>query len=120
MKKTLLLIIGTLSLGLGVVGIFLPVLPTTPFLLLALTCYMKSSQKMYDYILSNKYLSFYVKDYMSHKGIPVKAKLRAILLIWFSIGFSIIFIVDRMILRMILLVTGISISIFIWTRKTRR
>lgn len=118
MKKIFLIIIGTISLVLGVIGIFLPLLPTTPFLLLSLGLYMRSSKKLYNFILTNKYLAPYVKDYVSGNGIPLKAKKRAICLIWITIGFSIIFVIDEMPLRLMLITIASAVSTYIWTRKT--
>lgn len=112
------MIIGSLSLGLGIIGIFLPVLPTTPFLLLAMACYLRSSKKLYNFILTNKYLGPYVKDYVLGKGIPVKVKWKAIFLAWLTIGFSIIVIIDNIFLRIMLFVIASLVSTYIWTRKT--
>ncbi|KJS21654.1 MAG: membrane protein [Clostridiaceae bacterium BRH_c20a] len=118
MKKILLTIIGTISLGLGIVGIILPIFPTTPFLLLSLYCYVRSSRKLYNFVLANKYLTCYVKDYISGNGIPMNAKKKAIFLIWLTIGFSIIFVVDKLSLRIILLIIASFVSTYIWTRTT--
>lgn len=120
MKKIILIIIGSLSLMFGTIGIILPVLPTTPFLLLSLACFVKSSDRLYEFILNNKYLAPYVADYMSGKGIPKKAKKKAILLIWLTIGFSVIFVLDKLILRIMLFTIASIVSIYIWTRKTAR
>lgn len=116
--KILLLIIGHISLGLGVLGIFLPLLPTTPFLLLSLACFAKTSKKLHDFILKNKYLAPYVKDFMNGQGIPIRVKKRVILLIWLSIGFTVIFVIDRLILRLMLLSIASIVSLYIYTRKT--
>lgn len=118
MKKILLIIIGTISLVLGFIGIVLPILPTTPFLLLSLFCYIKSSRKLYDFVLSNKYLAPYVKDYISGKGIPMKAKKKSIFLLWITIGFSVVFVVEKALLRLLLLIIAGSVSTYIWTRST--
>lgn len=118
MKKVLLIIIGSVSLLIGILGIILPVLPTTPFLLLSLACFIRSSNKLYTFILNNKYLAPYVKDYMNGNGIPKKAKIRAILLIWITIGFSVIFIINITTLKLILLTVASIVSIYIWTRNT--
>lgn len=120
MKKIILVIIGIISLVLGVIGIILPVVPTTPFLLLSLACFVKSSNKLYRFILNNKYLSPYVADYMNGNGIPKKTKKRAISLIWITIGFSVIFIIDKTILRIMLLSIASIVSLYIWTRNTPR
>lgn len=116
--KILLMIIGTVSLGLGVIGIMLPVLPTTPFLLLSLACYMRSSSKLHNFILSNKYLAPYVKDYISGNGIPIASKKKAIFLIWLTIGFSVVFIIDKIFVKMMLFIIATIVSTYIWTRST--
>ena len=117
MKKIILIILGTVSLGLGIVGVVLPMLPTTPFLLLSLACFMRSSRKLYEFILLNKYLGPYVKDYVSGKGIPIHAKKKAILLILITIGFSILVVVDKLFIKFLLLIIAGSVSAYIWTRE---
>ncbi|NMA02794.1 MAG: DUF454 domain-containing protein [Clostridia bacterium] len=117
-KRILLIIIGSLSLGLGIIGIFLPVLPTTPFLLLALACYLRSNKKLYNFILTNKYMGPYVKDYVSGNGIPLRMKKRAIVILWITIGFSSVFIVKDILVRIILVAIACMVSFYIWTRKS--
>ncbi len=118
MKKIILLIIGVITMSLGFIGIFIPVFPTTPFLLVALACFVNSSTKMHRFILENKYLGPYVKDYTSGNGIPLRAKWRAVSLIWITIGFSAIFVLDRWSLRILILSIAAGVSIYIFTRKT--
>lgn len=83
-----LLGIGWLSVALGVIGIFLPVLPTTPFLLLAAACFVRSSRRFYDWLVMHPWLGPWFKDYLEGNGIPRKAKIYAIVMMWLSIGFS--------------------------------
>ncbi len=118
MKKTLLFIIGTLCLILGAIGIVLPLLPTTPFLLVSLWCYLRSSDKLYNFVLQNKYLAPFVKDYMSGNGIPTRAKKKAVFTIWLTIGFSVLFILDKIFVKIMLLTIASIVSIYIFTRKT--
>ena len=118
MKRIILIAIGSISLGLGMLGVMLPVLPTTPFLLLSLACFIRSSDRLYNFILNNKYLAPYVEDYVMGRGIPLKAKKRAIGLIWITIGFSAIFIIDKNILRVMLFSIASIVSLYIWTRET--
>ncbi len=118
MKKTILFAVGCICAILGFIGVFLPIIPTTPFVLLALTCFMKSSDKMHTFVLENKYLAPYVKDFVSGNGIPIKAKKRAIFLIWITIGFTVLVVLDRTILKIMLLIIATSVSAYIWTRKT--
>lgn len=79
---------------------------------------IRSSDRLYKFILENKYLGPYVEDYMSEKGIPLKAKKRAIFLIWLSIGSTVIFFVDKNILKLMLLTIASIVSLYIWTRPT--
>ena len=118
MKKIFLLTIGFVTMGLGFLGVFLPVLPTTPFLLVSLACFMKSSDRMYQYVMTNKYLAPYVKEYTSSAGIPKRAKIRAILLIWITISFTAFVVIDKVPLRVMLYVIAVSVTTYIWTRKT--
>ena len=117
MKKILFSIMGSICLSLGIVGILLPVIPTTPFLLLSSWFYMRSSSKLYNFVLSNKYLSPYLKDYITGNGISTKSKKKAIFMIGITIGFSVIFFVNKPLLRTILIVIASIISLYIWTRK---
>ena len=92
--RYLLLISGTIFLILGVIGIIIPLLPTTPFLLLAVACYAKSSKKAYHWLMHNKYFGSYIKNYHEGKGITLNAKIITITILWSTILFSIIFIID--------------------------
>lgn len=77
-KKKLLFILGFVSLALGIVGIIVPLLPTTPFLLLSAYCFNHSSEKFHNYILNNKIFGQYIRDYNEKKGITLKNKITAI------------------------------------------
>ena len=90
----------------------------SPFVLLALTCFMKSSDKMHRFVLENKYLAPYARDYVGGNGIPLKAKKRAIVLIWLTIGFTTVVVIDRPVLRIMLLSIATIVSFYIWTRRT--
>ncbi|MBS4534400.1 DUF454 family protein [Clostridium sp. D2Q-14] len=83
---------------------------------LSLTCFIKSSDKLYRSILTNKYLSPYVVDYINGNGIPK----RAIFLIWLTIGFSVLFVIDKIILQIMLLSIASIVSIYIWTRSSSK
>ena len=80
--------IGWLSVALGVIGIFLPVLPTTPFLLLAAACFARSSPRFYQWLVDHPRLGPWIRDYLDGNGIPLKGKVYAIGLMWLSIGVS--------------------------------
>ena len=86
--RSLFFIAGTITLVLGAVGVVLPILPTTPFLLISLACYLKSSERMTHWMLNNKYFGTYIRNYKEGKGIPMKTKLFAISILWITIAFS--------------------------------
>jgi uncharacterized membrane protein YbaN (DUF454 family) len=102
---------GTISLVLGAVGIVLPVLPTTPFLLLALACYLRSSERMTHWMLNNKYFGKYIKNYKEGKGIPLKTKLFALTILWTTIVFSAVFIVSLLVVQIILFSVAVAVTI---------
>ncbi len=80
--RILLVVAGTILVLLSILGIFLPILPTTPLLILAATLYARSSKRFYGWLTNNRFLGKYIKDYQEGKGIPLKAKITAIILIW--------------------------------------
>ncbi len=120
LKRALWTSLGTFFLCLGVVGIVIPILPTTPFLLLAAFCYFRGSERMYKWLLSNKWFGEYIKNYREGKGVPLKVKVLAISFLWVAISFSAIFVVDNIWIRIILLIIAIGVSIHIVTLKTLR
>ena len=84
--RYLLLGTGWLSVALGVVGIFLPVLPTTPFLLLAAACFVRSSRRFYDWLVMHPRLGPWFRDYLEGNGVPLKGKVYSIIAMWLSIA----------------------------------
>ncbi|HHJ98841.1 MAG TPA: DUF454 domain-containing protein, partial [Actinobacteria bacterium] len=76
------LVVGAVSLVLGVIGMFLPMWPTTPFLLLAAACFVRSSERLYTWLIEHERLGCYVRDYMSGRGIPRRAKVVALGTMW--------------------------------------
>lgn len=114
--KIILFIIGLFSFILGIIGVFLPLLPTTPFLLLSCYCFSKSSDKFYGYLTENKLFGKYIKDYKEHKGITLKNKISALIFIFLSIGYS-IYKVDSIHLKGFLIIVLICVSYHILTLK---
>ena len=113
MLRPLLLVAGTLCVILGVLGIFLPLLPTTPFLLLAAAAYARSSEKFYDWLINHKWFGEYIQNFRSGKGIPMRAKIKAIVVLWISIAFSMIYATDILWVRLVLGSCGLGITIFL-------
>ncbi len=112
--KIILTILGTISLVLGIIGIVVPGLPTTPFLLLTAGLYLKSSNKLYNKLISNKYAGPYILNYKKNKGMLKKEKLSAIIFIALMISISSIFFISDLIIKLIVITAGIIGTLTIW------
>jgi uncharacterized protein len=117
-KKVILIVLGTISLILGIIGIFLPLLPTTPLLLLSAACYIRSSEKLYNLLINNKYLGSYIKDYQEKGAIPKKTKIIAVCFLWLSIGGSVLFVITKPFVKFILISIATGVTIHILRLKT--
>jgi len=118
--RALFFIAGTVSLVLGAIGIVLPILPTTPLLLLALACYCRSSKRMTKWVLTNKYFGSYIRRYKEGKGIPIKTKIIAISTLWITISYSAFFIVNIWIVQLILFTIATAVTIHLIRLPTYR
>jgi endoglucanase len=116
--KPLLLSVGVLSLGFGILGIFLPLLPTTPFLLLSAFCFMRSSQKFYSWLINHKYLGTYIINFQIHKSIPLRVKIVSISILWITILTTAFFFVPLLSVKILLLAIAIAVSFHIAHYKT--
>lgn len=116
--KVLLIIIGSISLGLGVLGIVLPLVPTTPFLLLTAACYVRSSDRLYNWLMTNKWFGSYIRNYKAGKGIPIKAKISVLIMIWFSFLFSAFYIAPNMLLKIGFIFGACFFTVVIYMTKT--
>ncbi len=110
--------IGCLSVVLGVIGIFLPIMPTTPFLLLAAACFARSSQRFYHWLMNNRWFGPYLRYYTEGLGIPLKIKVRVIGLLWLTMGTSIIFFVPILWLKFAMAGVALGASAYIWLQPT--
>jgi len=110
---------GTIALALGIIGIAIPILPTTPFLLLAAACYLRGSSRMYDWLVGNRWFGRYLLDYMEGRGIPMRTKVLTLVILWFAIGFSAVFITTNLVLRIMLLAIAAGVTIHLARIKTR-
>ena len=119
-KKGLFVVAGTACLTLGGLGVFLPILPTTPFLLLSAAFYYKGSERMHRWLLSNKWFGSYVKNYKEGKGISTKGKVFTLLLLWITISFSALFLIDILAIQLILLAIAAVVSIHVAALPTFR
>ncbi|MBU0498265.1 MAG: YbaN family protein [Candidatus Thermoplasmatota archaeon] len=113
-----LLFAGTFFLGLGIIGIFIPLLPTTPFLLLSAACYMRSSTKFYHILINNKWFGTYIKNYQEGNGIPLKIKIISLFFLWITILISTIYFIPILFVQIILLIIAIAVTLHILLIKT--
>ena len=109
---------GTVSLGIGIIGIVLPLLPTTPFLLLSAFCYSKGSKRFHRWLLNNRIFGDYITNYLEGKGISLKSKLLTLFFLWALILFSAFYFVDMLIIRIVLLLIAVGVSVHILTLST--
>jgi len=110
-KRGFYFVFGTVFLILGGVGVFLPIVPTTPFLLLSAACYYKSSKRMHSWMLNNRWFGNYLKNYTEGKGISWKAKLFTISLLWILIIYSVFSAVNNLLVQLVLLAIAIGVTI---------
>jgi|APIni6443716594_1056825.scaffolds.fasta_scaffold977604_1 uncharacterized membrane protein YbaN (DUF454 family) len=113
--KWLYISLGTLSVGLGFVGIFVPVLPTTAFLLLAAWFYARSSEWFYNWLLSNRMFGKYLTSYLEGKGVPLKTRILSLSLLWIAILSSVIFFVENIYVDLLLIGIAAGVSYHILT-----
>jgi uncharacterized protein len=112
--RVLLMVAGTICLALGAIGIFLPILPATPFLLLAAACYLRSSERLHKWLINNRWFGEYIKNYQEGRGIPLKTKVLALSTLWIAIGYSTFFVVDEFLIAQIallLIATGVTVHL---------
>lgn len=113
LKRSLLVIGGIVSLVLGVIGAFLPLLPTVPLVLLAAFCFARSSETLHNRLINHKHFGAIVRNFEAGQGVPRRVKLRAIVIIWISMGIS-CWIVAQVFLCAMLFAIGAGVSIYLW------
>ncbi len=119
-KKQLLIVAGTLAVAIGIIGIFVPILPTTPFLLLAAACYLRSSERFYRWLLGNRLFGGYIADYLAGRGMPLKTKIFTLSLLWVTIGLSVAIGTQNLVVRIVLLAVAVGVTLHIILIKLKR
>lgn len=109
--KTLLSFLGIVSLVMGIAGIFLPLLPTTPFLLLSAWLFVRSSPRLYGWLMNHPKLGPYIRNFRENRAIPLRVKIVSVTLVWLTIGYCVVAVVDEWLwvqAAMLLLAAGIT------------
>ena len=115
-----MIFLGTVCVGLGVLGMFLPLLPTTVFLLMAAYCYSHSSERFHTWLINNRLFGSYIRNYKSGKGISMRQKVSTIAILWASIGFSIWAIGASIWIDLLLLAIAVGVTIHLVLIRTYR
>lgn len=118
--RYLYLLSGFLLVGIGVIGIFLPILPTTIFLILASACFVKSSPKANEWLRNHKILGAYIKNYQDKSGLTIKAKVFNVALLWIMILSSAYFFTEELFIKLLLLAIAIGVTIHLLLVKTKK
>lgn len=117
LSKLVLNILGTVFLFIGVLGIVLPLLPATPFFLLASACYVRGSEKLHHWLMNHRYLGPYITNIKDKRGMPRRAKVVTITVLWASLAYS-MYRLDSSLLDLTLVIVGIGVTTLILKLKT--
>jgi len=120
MIKHILILFGSIFLGLGFVGIIVPGLPTTPFLLLAAGCYVKSSDRLYSWLLDHKLFGKYIHNFRETRSISLRSKIISLIVMWVMIGLSIYLFIKIIPVKIIIALLGVIGSLVILLIPTLR
>ena len=116
--RVFLATIGLISLGLGIIGAFLPLLPTTPFLLLSAACFVRSSRRLYAWLINHPQLGPFVRNYRDHRSMTVRIKVVTLVLLWVTIGYSALAVAEALWLRLLLLAIAGAVTAHVATLGT--
>jgi uncharacterized membrane protein YbaN (DUF454 family) len=113
MKRGVYIIVGSIALALGALGLFLPVLPTTPFVILAAACYYRGSERLHAWILESRWFGEMIRNYQAGRGVTLGTKIKAVGLMWLTITVSATVYVDSLIARVLMYAVAIGVTIYL-------
>ena len=113
LKRRFFIVAGTIAVGIGVVGIVVPLLPTTPFLILAAFCYGRGSKRLYNALLSNRLIGSYLRNYLEGKAMSAKAKIWTLTMLWIVIGCTAALVTDSLVVRIVLFAVSSGVTVHI-------
>jgi uncharacterized membrane protein YbaN (DUF454 family) len=114
----ILTVLGLVSLGLGILGAFVPVLPTTPFLLLSSVLFLRGNRKLYDWLMNHPKLGPYISDFLIHKSIPSRVKIVSLTTLWLTLLYCAIVVADHWAFRAMFIFIAVAVTIHILSFKT--
>lgn len=112
-KRTLFVLVGTLFLAIGFVGIIIPVLPTAPLLLLAAACYLRGSEKLHRWMIENRIFGEFIRNYTEGRGIEPRQKVITLAFLWMTISFSALYLIENLPVRILLFLIATAVSVHI-------
>ncbi|HBF88270.1 MAG TPA: DUF454 domain-containing protein [Bacteroidales bacterium] len=118
--KYLFIVLGIFSLFFGIIGLFLPLLPTTPFLLLSAFLFCRSSKKLHNWLHNNRIFGKYLKSYSEGRGISLKLKIFVLTLLYGTILYSVFFVVENSLIKILLIGIAVGVSVHIFAIKTNK
>lgn len=118
--NVLLTIFGLISLGFAILGIFLPVLPTTPLLLLAAYLFMRGNKGLYDWLMNHPRFGTYISNFVRHKAIPLRVKVVSVSTLWITLLCCAVFIAQHWALRLFFILIAVAVTVHILSYRTLR
>lgn len=119
-RRIIYIILGSLFLILGAIGIFIPLLPTTPFWLLTCWFYVRSSETLYNRAMNNRYFGSYIRNYMVDKAIPLHSKIISVSIMWLSAILTSLFLAEYLVVKILLILISIGVTWHILSFPTKR
>ena len=117
-RKWFLVSVGILSVAIGAIGIVVPLLPTTPLLLLAAACFVRSSDRLYSWLIGHRLFGSYIRNYREHRAVTWQTKVFTLVLLWAATGYSAIAVVSSLAIRTILLIVALAVTVHVLSLKT--
>jgi uncharacterized membrane protein YbaN (DUF454 family) len=118
--RAILIAVGVVCVGLGIAGVFVPLLPTTPFLLLAAACFIRSSDRFYRWLTTNRWVGGHVRNYMEHRATTLATKIASITMLWCALVLAGALFTQSWVVRSLLLLIGVGVTVHLATLKTVR
>ncbi len=117
--RVTLIVVGWIAVGIGVIGMFLPLLPTTCFLLVAAACFGRASPRAYHWLHHNRVFGKYLRDYREARVIPMRVKVASLAVLWLAIGASFVAF-EALLVRILLLAVALAVTAHVATTASRR